>query len=87
MKIYITDEMIIDTEQISCFKAFKKTKSDFELIAFCGGNPMVLKYYNDLEIAQNDLNNIMCHLFIGTNFFDLNKCVAYNYSDLGVNNE
>ena len=37
MKIYIKDEMIIDTEQVSCFKVLKKTKYDFQLIAFCGG--------------------------------------------------
>ncbi len=36
MKIYIEDEMIIDTEQVSCFKVFKRTKNIFELIAFCG---------------------------------------------------
>lgn len=31
MKIYIKDEMIIDTEQVSCFKVLKKQNMIFNL--------------------------------------------------------
>ena len=79
MKIYIKDEMIIDTEQVSCFKVLKKTKYDFQLIAFCGG--IVLESYDDIDIIQNDLSIIMHHLYIGTEFLDLNNGMPYNDSE------
>lgn len=72
MKIYIENEMIIDTELVSCFKVLKRTKYIFELIAFCDGGSIVLESYNNLDIVQKDLNNIMYHLLIGTEFLNLN---------------
>ncbi|MBS6314146.1 MAG: hypothetical protein ACLUFX_00485 [Oscillospiraceae bacterium] len=81
MKIYIKDEMIIDTEQVSCFKVLKKTKYDFQLIAFCGGEAIVLESYDDIDIIQNDLSIIMHHLYIGTEFLDLNNGMPYNDSE------
>lgn len=81
MKIYIEDEMIIDTKQVSCFKVLKKTKYIFELIAFCGGEAVVLESYNDIDIIQNDLSIIMHHLYIGTEFLDLNNGMPYNDSE------
>lgn len=81
MKIYIKNEMIIDTEQVSCFKVFKNTKYDFQLIAFCGSKAIVLERYDDIDIIQNDLSIIMHHLYIGTEFLDLNSGMPYNDSE------
>ncbi|MGN0620249.1 MAG: hypothetical protein ACI4I9_00120 [Porcipelethomonas sp.] len=82
MKIYIEDEMIIDTEQVNCFKVLKKTKYIYELIAFCGGTEaLLMKRSDDLNEIQDHLNNIMHHLFIGTEFLDLNLNEPYKDSD------
>lgn len=82
MKIYIEDEMIIDTELISCFKVLAKTKYIFELIAFGDGNDaFIVKSSEDLNEIQDHLNNIMHHLSIGTEFLDLNLNAPYKDTD------
>lgn len=82
MKIYIEDEMIINTEQVKFFSVIKKTSRVFELVAFFVGNYFLpIKRSNDLYEIQDHFNNIMHHLFIGTEFLDLNLNEPYEDSD------
>mgnify|MGYP006882867961 CR=1 FL=1 len=37
--------------------------------------------YDDIDIIQNDLSIIMHHLYIGTEFLDLNNGMPYNDSE------
>lgn len=82
MKIYIEDEMIINTEQVKFFRVLQKNKCIFELVACFGDNCyLTLKRSNDLYFIQDHFNNIMHHLFIGTEFLDLNLNEPYEDSD------
>lgn len=82
MKIYIEDEMIINTEQVKFFHVLKKTTRVFELVACFGDNCYLpLKRSNDIYEIQDHFNNIMYHLFIGTEFLDLNLNEPYEDSD------
>ena len=48
------------------------------------GEAIVLERYGDIDIVQNDLNNIMHHLYIGTEFLDLNKGIPYSDSEFNA---
>lgn len=41
----------------------------------------MLESYDDIDIIQNDLSIIMHHLYIGTEFLDLNNGMPYNDSE------
>lgn len=70
MKIFIGDNMIVNTELVSIFKIIPVTRR-YNLVAFCGNSPVLIKSSDDLREIQNYLGSIMYHIYIGTEFFEL----------------
>lgn len=80
MKIFIGDNMIVNTELVSVFNIVPATMG-YNLIAFCGNSPVPIKSSADLCEIKDYLGRIMYHLYIGTEFLDLNLNEPYEASD------
>lgn len=79
MIIYIENEMIINTDNVSCIRV-EKFGVEFRLVASGVGEKFIIRCSDDFYDVQNDLNNIMHHIYSGTKFLDLNE--NFNYRDI-----
>ncbi len=79
MIIYIENEMIINTDNVSCIRV-EKFGVEFRLVASGVGEKFIIRSSDDFYDVQNDLNNIMHHIYSGTKFLDLNE--NFNYRDI-----